>query len=96
MIGVTADGRPTDVDGLDDWGRESGPSSSTSTVVCQVLVQPAGCPCPFPALLHVQRHKNNDQYVYSCGWVIDEACLYEDSTTVLTGIGRAAGAVQGR
>ncbi|WP_369731255.1 hypothetical protein [Natrarchaeobius versutus] len=96
MIGVTADGRPTDVDGLDDWGRESGPSSSTSTVVCQVLVQPAGCPCPFPALLHVQRHKNNDQYLYSCGWVIDESCLYEDSTTVLTGIGRGRGGGAGK
>ena len=83
-IGVTTDGRPADGDGLDEWGRESGPSSSTSTIVCQVLVQPAGCPCPFPALLYVQRNKNNDQYVYSCGWVIDESCLYEDSTTVLT------------
>ena len=84
MIGVTADGQPTDVGDLDDWGRESGPASSTSTIVCQILVQPAGCPCPFPALLHVQRNKNNDQYVYSCGWVIDESCLYEDSTTALT------------
>ncbi len=84
MIGVTADGQPSDVDGLDEWGRESGPASSTSTVVCQILVHPAGCPCPFPALLHVQRNKNNDQYVYSCGWVIDESCLYEDSTTALT------------
>ena len=83
-IGVTSDGRSTDVGSLDDWGRESGPSSSTSTVVCQVLVQPSGCPCPFPALLHVQRNKNNDQYLYSCGWVIDESCLYENSTTALT------------
>jgi len=84
MVGVTADGRPTDVDDPGDWGREHGLSSSTSTVVCQVLVQPAGCPCPFPALLHVQRNKNNDQYVFCCGWVIDESCLYEDSTTALT------------
>ncbi|MCU4742908.1 hypothetical protein OB955_18750 [Halobacteria archaeon AArc-m2/3/4] len=86
-IGVTSDGQPTAVDNLDEWGRENGPASSTSTIVCQVLVQPAGCPCPFPALLHVQRHKNNDQYVYSCGWVIDDSCLYEDSTTVLMGSG---------
>lgn len=84
MVGVTADGRPTDVGGLEDWGREIGPASSTSTVVCQVLVRPAGCPCPFPALLYVQRHENADQYVYSCGWVVDDSCLYEDSTTVLT------------
>ena len=95
-IGVTSDGQPTDVDDLDEWGRENGPASSTSTIVCQVLVQPAGCPCPFPALLHVQRHKNNDQYVYSCGWVIDDSCLYEDSTTVLVGIGRGSGGGAGK
>ena len=87
MIGVRSDGRSADVDSLDAWGREAGPASSTSMIVCQVLVQPVGCPCPFPALLHVQRHKNNDQYVYSCGWVIDESCLYENSVTALTGGG---------
>ena len=87
MVGVSSDGRPTDVESLDEWGRESGPASSTSVIVCQVLVQPVGCPCPFPALLHVQRHKNNDQYVYSCGWVIDESCLYENSVTVVAGGG---------
>ncbi|GAB3022051.1 hypothetical protein GCM10025298_07160 [Natronobiforma cellulositropha] len=92
-IGVTADGRQTTVDHLDEWGREHGPASSTSTIVCQVLVQPNGCPCPFPALLHVQRHRNNDQYIYSCGWVIDSSCLYQDSTTVLTATqGRGGGA----
>ncbi len=87
MVGVSSDGRATDIGSLDEWGRESGPASSTSVIVCQVLVQPAGCPCPFPALLHVQRHTNNDQYVYSCGWVIDESCLYENSVTVLAGGG---------
>jgi len=92
-IGVTADGQPTTVDNLDEWGGEDGPASSTSTIVCQVLVQPNGCPCPFPALLHVQRHKNDDQYIYSCGWVIDESCLYSNSTTVITAIrGRGGGA----
>lgn len=92
-IGVTPDGRPTTIDDLDDWGREDGPASSTSTIVCQVLVLPAGCPSPFPALLHVQRHKNNDEYIYSCGWVIDESCLYANSTTVLTATqGRGGGA----
>ncbi len=95
-IGVTSAGEPTDVETLDDWGRERGPASSTSTVVCQVLVQPSGCPCPFPALLHVQRNTNNDQYLYSCGWVIDESCLYENSITALTmhrGRGGGAGKV---
>ena len=95
-IGVTSDGEAADVGSLDDWGPESGPSSSTSTVVCQVLVQPSGCPCPFPGLLHVQRNKHNDQYLYSCGWVIDESCLYDNSTTALTmhrGRGGGAGKV---
>ncbi len=90
-IGVTSDGQPTTVDNLDEWGREDGPSSSTSTIVCQALVQPAGCPCPFPALLHLQRHKNNDQYIYSCGWVIDESCLYSNSITVVTSTRSAGG-----
>ncbi len=84
MIAVTSDGQPAAVDSVGDWGREDGPASSTSTIVCQVLVQPADCPCPFPALLHVQRHTNNDQLIYSCGWVVDDSCLYKDSTTVLT------------
>ncbi len=93
MIGVTSDGQPATIDRLSEWGREDGPASSTSTIVCQVLVQPAGCPCPFPALLHVQRHTNNDQFIYSCGWVVDDSCLYEDSTTVLTATqGRGGGA----
>ncbi len=91
-IGVTSDGRETTVDSLDEWGQEDGSASSTSTIVCQVLVQPEGCPCPFPALLHLQRHKNNDQYIYSCGWVIDDSCLYENATTVLTATrGRGGG-----
>ena len=94
MIGVSSDGRSIDVDSLDEWGRESGPASSTSVIVCQVLVQPAGCPCPFPALLHVQRHENNDQYVYSCGWVIDESCLYENSVTVVAGGGGGKVSIQ--
>ena len=41
--------------------------------------------CAHSGLLHVQRHLNNNQYVYSCGWIIDDSCLYENSTTVLTG-----------
>lgn len=94
MVGVSSDGRPTDIDSLDEWGRETGPASSTSVIVCQVLVQPVGCPCPFPALLCVQRHTNNDQYVYSCGWVIDESCLYENSVTVVAGGGGGKVSIQ--
>ncbi|MWV64249.1 hypothetical protein GRS48_05340 [Halorubrum sp. JWXQ-INN 858] len=92
-IGVTSDGTPLTGDQVNEWGREDGPALSTSTIVSQVLVQPAGCPCPFPALLHVQRHRSNDQYIYSCGWIIDESCLYSNSTTVVTAArGRGGGA----
>lgn len=52
--------------------------------VYQVLVQPPQCPRPFPALLYVQRCESNDQLVYTGGWVIDDAALYEDSVTVLS------------
>jgi hypothetical protein len=37
-----------------------------------------------PGLLYVQRCESNDQLVYTGGWVIDDAALYEDSVTVLS------------
>jgi hypothetical protein len=49
-----------------------------------VTVQPPGCPHPFPALFYVSRGESNGQLIYSGGWVIDDASLYEDSATVLT------------
>ncbi|KTG15180.1 hypothetical protein [Haloferax profundi] len=54
------------------------------TFVSQVMVQPPGCPHAFPALLYVGRGWSDDQLVYSGGWVIDDAALFEDSLTVLT------------
>ena len=54
------------------------------TLVAQVLVQPPGCPRPFPALFYVGRGLSDDQLVYSGGWLIDEAALYESSATVLS------------
>jgi hypothetical protein len=54
------------------------------TLVAQVLVQPPGCPRPLPALFYVGRGGSDDQLVYTGGWVIDDAALYEESATVLS------------
>lgn len=66
------------------WARTGGSRSTTGISVYQVLAQPPECPHPFPALLHVQRCLSDDQLVYAGGWVIDEAALYADSSTVLS------------
>jgi hypothetical protein len=66
------------------WARATESGSSTGVSVYQVMVQPPRCPKPFPALLYVQRCESNDQLVYTGGWVIDDAALYEDSVTVLS------------
>jgi len=65
------------------WARSS-PQSGSGVSVQQVLVQPPACPQPFPALLYVQQCRNEEQLLYTGGWVIDEAALYENSATVLT------------
>lgn len=66
------------------WARTTESGSGLGVLVYQVLVQPPQCPRPFPALLYVQRCESNDQLVYTGGWVIDDAALYEDSVTVLS------------
>ena len=66
------------------WARTTESGSSTGVSVSQVTVQPPRCPRPFPALLYVQRCESNDQLVYTGGWVIDDAALYENSATVLS------------
>ena len=70
--------------GSGDWARTTESGSSSGVSVYQVMVQPPRCPKPFPALLYVQRCESNDQLVYTGGWVIDDAALYEDSVTVLS------------
>jgi hypothetical protein len=57
--------------------------------VAQVMVQPPGCPEPVPALMYVGRGRSDGQLVYSGGWIIDDAALYENSTTVLSMAGAA-------
>lgn len=61
----------------------------SETLVTQMLVKPPGCPRPFPALFYAGRAVSDDQLLYSGGWVIDDAALYEDSVTVLTTAGSA-------
>jgi hypothetical protein len=66
------------------WARTTESGSSTGVSVYQVMVQPPRCPKPFPAVLYVQRCESNDQLVYTGGWVIDDAALYENSATVMS------------
>ena len=68
---------------------ETESSIDSAFVVAQVMVQPPGCPSPFPGLLFVARGRSDDQLVYTGGWVIDDAALYKDSETVLTMAGAA-------
>lgn len=78
---VTADDDPC---GPGVWARTTESGSGSGVLVYQVMVQPPECPRPFPALLYVQRCESNDQLVYTGGWVIDDAALYEESVTVLS------------
>ncbi|RLM53764.1 hypothetical protein DVK02_12795 [Halobellus sp. Atlit-31R] len=50
----------------------------------QVRVRPPNCPELFPALLYISRGVSDGQIVYSGGWIIDDAALYEASVTVLS------------
>ena len=70
-------------------GGETESSIDSGFVVAQVMVQPPGCPSPFPGLLFVARGRSDGQLVYTGGWVIDDAALYEGSETVLTMAGAA-------
>jgi hypothetical protein len=81
-LAVSGDGTSAPAD-FDEWGPEVGASSTTSTLVCPIMVAPPDCPMPFPGLLYVRRCKHADQYIYTGGWVIDDGSLYEDSTTLV-------------
>ena len=75
-----------------EWGRSADDVPTTlsqqgrilGVFVSQVMVQPPGCPEPFPAFFYVGRGVSDGQLVYAGGWVIDDAALYEDSLTVLS------------
>jgi len=82
------DGDAYEPDDLSQWGRAARdvPTQLTQQgrLVSQAMVQPPGCPRAFPALFYVSRVESDDQLVYTGGWVIDDAALYEDSETMLT------------
>ncbi len=89
VLSVPAEGEASALDDLDEWGRASDGGGKASpyiyhTLVSQVVVQPPGCPHPFPALMYVGRGVSDGQLVHSGGWVIDDGALYADSVTVLT------------
>jgi hypothetical protein len=89
ILAVPAKGEVSELDDLDEWGRASDGGGKASpyiyhTLVSQVMVQPPGCPHPFPALMYVGRGVSDGQLVHSGGWVIDDGALYADSVTVLT------------
>jgi hypothetical protein len=65
------------------------PGRIVDLTVAQVMVQPPGCPEMVPALMYVGRGRSDGQLVYSGGWIIDDAALYENSTTVLSMAGAA-------
>lgn len=86
---------PTAVDGsvrftveeadMDGWGEEVvvGDVAVSSTIVCPIVVQPNDAPVPFYALLSLTRCRHGDEYLYVCGWLIDDAAVQYDSCTLL-------------
>jgi hypothetical protein len=90
QVWVSAEGASKE--GTDrNWRRSAGTpptmdqqSYIDGVLVSQVAVQPEGCPHPVPALLYVGRAASDEQFVYSGGWVIDDAGLYRDALTALT------------
>lgn len=72
-------------DDADEWGEElvEGDVAISSTVVCPIVARPEGATAAFYALLYVTRCRHRDEYVYTGGWLIDDAALYEDSCTLL-------------
>ncbi|WP_229113864.1 hypothetical protein [Halapricum desulfuricans] len=97
VVVCPVEGEPFEPEGLDAWGKRAGGPPATmdaqgrivDLTVAQVMVQPPGCPEPVPALMYVGRGRSDGQLIYSGGWIIDDAALYESSTTVLSMAGAA-------
>ena len=73
--------------GLGRWKNDPEATAKLETYVCHFIAQPPDCPHPLPALLYVQRCLNDDQLIYTGGWIIDDSSLYAGATTVLTATG---------
>jgi len=97
VVVCPAEGEPFEPDGLDGWAKTMDDVPVTfnhqgrlfNLTVAQVMVQPPGCPEPVPALMYVGRGLSDGQLLYSGGWIIDDAALYESSATVLSMVGAA-------
>jgi hypothetical protein len=89
--------KPFEPDGLDAWAKKmddvpvemAQQGRLLNLTVAQVMVQPPGCPESVPALMYVGRGRSDGQLIYSGGWIIDDAALYESSMTVLSMAGAA-------
>jgi len=92
IVVCPAEGEPFEPEGVDVWRTQLRDVPTTmeaqgrilDRIVAQVRVQPPDCPQPVPALMYVGRGLSDGQLVYSGGWVIDDAALYEGSESVLT------------
>ena len=70
---------------LGDWGDELtvGDVTISPTFVCPVVAQPDDAPVPFYALLYFTRCRHGEEYIYTGGWLIDDAALHYNSCTLL-------------
>jgi len=97
VVVCPVEGDPFEPEGLDAWAKKMDdvPVKITqqgrllNLTVAQVMVQPPGCPESVPALIYVSRGLSDGQLIYSGGWIIDDAALYENSTTMLSMAGAA-------
>jgi hypothetical protein len=97
VVVCPVEGEPFEPEGLDAWAKtiDDVPVELThqgrllDLTVAQVMVQPPGCPEPVPALMYVGRGLSDGQLIYSGGWIVDDAALYESSATVLSMAGAA-------
>ena len=97
VVVCPVEGEPFEPEGLDAWAKNTDdvPTEITqqgrllNLTVAQVMVRPPGCPESVPALMYVSRGRSDEQLIYSGGWIIDDAALYESSTTVLSMAGAA-------
>ena len=69
----------------DGWGGEEvvGDVAVSPTFVLPIVARPADAPVPFYALCYFTRCRHGDEYLYTGGWLIDDAAVHEDSCTLL-------------
>jgi hypothetical protein len=97
VVVCPVEGEPFEPDGLDAWAAKmddvpvemAQQGRLNDSLVVQGMVQPPGCPNPVPALMYVSRGLSDGQLIYSGGWILDDAALYENSATMLSMAGAA-------